>query len=51
MRQLPESENSEQGPAFPAQLARAAVQPIRGGRAPGTAPIAVLSQVTLLSGV
>ena len=35
----------------PLNSPRAAVQPINGGNAPGTAPIAVFSHVTRLSGV
>ncbi len=35
----------------PLNSPRAAVQPISGGNAPGTAPIAVFNQVTRLSGV
>ena len=35
----------------PPNSPRAAVQPINGGSAPGTAPTSVLSQVTRLSGV
>ena len=51
MRQLPKEQQGEQKRRLPPIMPRAAVQPITGGIAPGTAPTSVLTLLKRFKGV
>ena len=51
MRELPKENNYKQYPGAESYFLAEAVQPIKGGIAPGKAPIAVDADVRVFSGV